>query len=370
MTFVHVSDPYRDETVLQSPPPPAGFTHEDSGLQSIDSIWQSSENFNPFDSQGATFGLEALSAAASGKNYSYPLPPSSLDQHHRSPSSASQQNQQSSSQNLNFILNHATPDDASPPIDPRLHAELTASSPLGSPVQSRHFRASSRQSAPIDNETVSFLLRHYSEGPGHWMDIFDLGRFFAMDVPVKARSCPLLLYSAASLAAKSLGRLSIDNKKIKEAVPYQTPDQWVHKARTYYDSAIHLLREALASETTRERQGSRPLSSGGSFGDDPSLPRTDSNEMMATTANLCVYEFLDGSGAEWAQHLDGAKSLFDIAKDSVMSMPAESPSIYRAPSFGPRPSNKTRQAIFWNIARQDMLEACELSRLKPYDTAY
>lgn len=356
MTFVHVSDPYSDEVTLQSPP--TGFTQEDPALQGIDSIWQSSENYAPFDSQGATFGLEALSAAASGKNYSYPLPPSSLDHHHRSPSSMSQQNHLSSSQNLNFILNHVDTNDGSPPIDPRLHAELTASSPLGTPEQSQHFRRPLRQSAPIDNETVSFLLRHYSEGPGHWMDIFDLGRFFAMDVPVKARSCPLLLYSAASLAAKSLGRLSIDNKKIKEAVPYQTPDQWLHKARTYYDSAIHLLREALASETARERQGSRPLSSGG-YGEDPSLPHTDSNELMATTANLCVYEFLDGSGAEWAQHLDGAKSLFDIAKDSVMSMPAESPSIYRAPSFGPRPSNKTRQAIFWNIARQDMLEACK-----------
>jgi len=188
-----------------------------------------------------------------------------------------------------------------------------------------------------------------------------------MDVPVKANSCPLLLYAAVALSAKALGRLDPKVKKLKDSGPYYSSDQWLHKAATFYDLAIHDLREALENETrpmsSQGRQlSARPMSSGG-FGDDSvfrpvSLPRTDSDELVGTTAILCVYEFLDGSGAEWSRHLDGAKSLFDIAKDGVMSMPTGSPIMQRRQSFSQRPAGNSRRAIFWNITRQDMLEAC------------
>jgi len=78
---------------------------------------------------------------------------------------------------------------------------------------------------------------------------------------------------------------------------------------------------------------------------------------VGTTAILCVYEFLDASGAEWSRHLDGAKSLFDIAKDGVMAMPLDLPESYVSATFRQAASTKTRTAVFWNIVRQDMLDA-------------
>jgi len=369
VTFVHVTDPYNDEGSIQAPSATA-ICQTEPATQQIDAIWQPSDSFAPYDAQTSTYGLEALSAAASGKNYSYPAPPNA--EYHRSPSTSQPPFPSlptSSSQNLNFILNQASPDnESSPPIDPRLHADLLISSPIDGSNLSQRDRRMSRTSPGYDDRDMQFLLRHFSGGPGRWMDLFDLGQFFETVVPVKANSCPLLLYAAAALSAKALGHVDPSKKKMKDAGPTYSGEQWLHKAATLYDRAIHYLREALANETrpasSQGRQSSvRPMSSGG-FGDDsvfrsPSLPSTDSDELVGTTAILCVYEFLDGSGAEWSRHLDGAKSLFDIAKDSVMAIPTGSPTLHRRQSSNQRVTNNSRRAIFWNIVRQDMLEACE-----------
>jgi len=337
----------------------------------------------PYDFQVRTSGLEALSAAASGKNYSYPVPASTTE-YQQSPSQFRPvpHPQASFPQDLSFILNQSSPEDAtSPPIDPRLHTELAATSPFAT---AQHVAREGRlaQSLPpsIDNDVddIPFLLRHFSEGPGHWMDLFDLGRFFEIDVPVKANQCPLLLYSAVALAAKSLGRMDRSAKRFKSPGPSYSSAEWLHKARTYYDTAINLLRQTLEVETrpmssSQGHPSVRPTSSG-SYGENmplqssSSLPRTDSDELVGTTAILCVYEFLDGSGLEWSSHLNGAKSLFDIAKDGVMAMPTESPSSYRRSTFSHRPVSNSRRAIFWNIVRQDMLEACKCLPILPAQT--
>lgn len=88
-----------------------------------------------------------------------------------------------------------------------------------------------------------------------------------------------------------------------------------------------------------------------------------SDELLAATAILCVYEFLDASGSAWSRHLNGTKSLLDIAQVRIMQI--ELPTV--SGSFrllqGLRKPSKARKAIFWNFARQDCLAACKHSPL-------
>jgi hypothetical protein len=85
--------------------------------------------------------------------------------------------------------------------------------------------------------------------------------------------------------------------------------------------------------------------------------KPNSDELLAATAILCVYEFLDASVPEWSRHLNGAKSLLDIAKERMMPLQLPSPG---TPLLSPSSTrmSKARKATFWNIARQDMLAAC------------
>ncbi|KAG9723785.1 hypothetical protein KCU75_g21085, partial [Aureobasidium melanogenum] len=172
------------------------------------------------------------------------------------------------------------------------------------------------------------------------------------------------------LSAKALGRTRITAQQPKGSGSKRTPAEWSHKARYYYDQAITLLRQALENETRQahaSQQSPNPAIAATDammeldadrHPEPPSvLPRTDSDELIATTAILCVFEFLDASGTEWSRHLDGAKTLFDIAKDGTM--PLSSAASGHSPMLGLRPptSTKGRRAVFWNICRQEMLNA-------------
>ena len=83
-----------------------------------------------------------------------------------------------------------------------------------------------------------------------------------------------------------------------------------------------------------------------------------SDEVLAATAILSVYEFLDATGLAWNRHLSGVKSLLDIAEVGIMPLePETSPGGSTLPRKGPERSLRT--ATFWNFARQDYLSACE-----------
>ena len=90
------------------------------------------------------------------------------------------------------------------------------------------------------------------------------------------------------------------------------------------------------------------------------LSSAHSDEVLAATAILSVYEFLDATDPAWNRHLSGVKSLLDIAE--VGMLPLEQQSSPGGTTF-PRPKrpglSKTRKATFWNFARQDYLASCE-----------
>jgi hypothetical protein len=270
-----------------------------------------------------------------------------------------------------------------PPIDPRLNNPYDPSTdymPRASSI------ASSRRSPPrsdgdfmLDKDhEITFLLRYFSEGPGNWMDLFDLGTYFASYVPAKARDNPLLKYAAVACAAKALAgaqgrKPTMGGSAARQARLEMYPDasmiDWKHKAAIYYDTAVSLLLQALKNNANSTPDDSdcelRHHNGSVTYGHDGQAPkrrRTSSNtnsvsntdDLLAASAILCVYEFLDTSIAEWAKHLNGAKSLLVVAQERILpfQMPTQSSSMSSATH---KYISKARRATFWNIARQDML---------------
>lgn len=214
------------------------------------------------------------------------------------------------------------------------------------------------------------------------MDLFDLGSYFSAYVPIKALSNPLIKCAVCAYAAKHLSRVKDPKAVIAKFWTRQAGVEmwntaveldWALEGARWYDKAISLLMEALHQE-----QGDTPSESGvaeccrkesGSANGSRSGPsakssshhgRLSSDELLTATAILSVYEFLDASGAAWARHLNGTKSLLDITEVGLMplEMPGKSgsfPSVRHS-----RTLSRARKAIFWNFARQDALAACRL----------
>jgi hypothetical protein len=97
-----------------------------------------------------------------------------------------------------------------PPIDPQLASPL---SQLPEQIPRSNSMSTSQRNSSCtsymsdrDYETA-YLLRWFSEGPGYWMDLFDLGTYFSSYVPVKAQENLLLKYAALAYSAKALGRV-------------------------------------------------------------------------------------------------------------------------------------------------------------------
>jgi hypothetical protein len=224
---------------------------------------------------------------------------------------------------------------------------------------------------------MAFLLRWFSEGPGYWMDLFDMGRYFSSYVPVKACENPLLRYAAIAYAAKSLARVqgrkpvvggNVNRQARMELYPDAHMVDWSHKAARYYDIAVSLLLQALKTDAISSPNSDSECVDGSIDLEDRNRKRrrtssnttfkSSSDELLAASAILCVYEFLDASVPEWAKHLNGAKSLLVIAQERMMPLQMPTPSSTTATAnlgF----ISKARRATFWNIARQDMLAACK-----------
>lgn len=218
------------------------------------------------------------------------------------------------------------------------------------------------------------------------MDLFDLGTYFASYVPVRAMSNPLLKYAACAYAAKQLGRVKGAKAKMggvcsRQAVMEIWPDKdddFIWHGAKYYEKAIQLLMKELQPNTEGRPSSSTPEVSGQwqavELKGDAQNPRkrrrrlsnsrlsrgVHSDEVLAATAILSIYEFLDATGPAWNRHLSGVKSLLDLAEIGIMPLDHDSSgsdSPYQ--QFKKSRSSKARKATFWNFARQDYLAACE-----------
>ncbi|KLJ10192.1 hypothetical protein EMPG_09894 [Blastomyces silverae] len=409
VTFVDNSDPYTEEidTLLTSE-----TTTSVPSPQALD--WSTNGDYRDLEMiDGQAHGLEALSAAATRE--AYPLhetPSNSLhssmnrdttasDIYSRHPElhssvalipssndtgpsvSVSSLSPATSicspNNNIHFLLNPSAPMpshiDPSSPRSPLGQSEspFAATGPSESRASDVELRVDGEVEAESDHE-IAFLLRHFSEGPGRWMDLFDLGTYFSSYVPVKALTLPVLKYAACAYAAKQL-ELVKGNKAIvggvcrRQAMMEVWPDtekvDWSYHSAKYYDKAIQLLMEALrhdAKSTPLNNLEARGQWQTAELYNDPErfherhrcsnirLLTAHSDDVMAAAVILSVYEFHDAKGPAWNRHPSGVKSLLDIAE--VGLMPASASLIARGPGL-----SKARKATFWNFARQDYLSA-------------
>lgn len=415
LKFITTNNPYEDED---------GSTHPTALVD--DSLAQNGLSFDanrdPSDGEFArqlaqaaypqaeysypTHGLEALSAVASSQDqYNYAPPPAPMASHD-APSaiphaSSPQQSHETLMQTLDSFVHGNQHTITSPPpnIDPRLgdvqpqpqhqpqlqdekpiHVRTSSYTSVRPP--SLQSKGTTGGSPAVRERDVAFLMRDFSEHAGAWMDLFDLGMFFATEVPVLAVDCPLLLYSCTALSAKSLSRIANNNNNSGAQLSSQRHSRlalrpgppldvegWVRKGRENYDLAVSLLRQALAGATMSDPADlpEETTAETASVTQGAPLPSTDSDELVAATAVLCVYEFLDASGPEWSRHLDGAKTLFEVAKDRMVALAREPEPVSLANQIRERIAghdtsldgglSKGRTSIFWNFARQDMLSA-------------
>lgn len=145
--------------------------------------------------------------------------------------------------------------------------------------------------------------------------MYDLGKYFTSDVPIRAFNSPLLRYSAAAIAAKQLGRVN-GNKAIlgsckrqasTEIYPNCQRTNWFYIAAKYYDKAITFLREALV-DVGRPNSRDSP-----SAMLNPSPSQRDrlimqeqrhsaqADDLLASTSILSFYEFMDASSIDWSR---------------------------------------------------------------------
>ncbi|PQE32714.1 Zn(II)2Cys6 transcription factor protein [Rutstroemia sp. NJR-2017a WRK4] len=309
-------------------------------------------------------GLEALSTAAT-TNMQYMRQLSVPIQSPRGINTP-----QHTANNLDFILNPTGSEGplTSPSVDPPVNP-FSNPNPFISDVDS------------VAEHEVAFLLRHFGETTGQWMDLFDLGCYFAHHVPVLAVSNPLLRYSVCAYAAKQLGRVGgrkavvggiVSDQANMELYPNSENVDWMYIGAKYYDKAISLLMEELSHSGSQETPMTpmaderfntpvsirSPQAIQGPGKKRRRLSRPvyhDADETIASAAILCVYEFLDNANVAWSRHLSGTKSLFDLADREGM-MPLRSPSTPGSLAERMKPST-ARRATFWNFARQDFLAA-------------
>jgi hypothetical protein len=421
LTFITTNNPYEDEDGSGNPTTAVDDSLVHNGLSFDTNRDTSDGEFARQLAQAAypqteysypTHGLEALSAVASSQDqYNYAPPPVPMSSHD-TPAiiphvSSPQQSHEALMQTLDSFVHGSqhTITSPSPNIDPRLgdvqpqqqhqqqlhddkpiHVRTSSYTSVRPPSTHLLSKGTTGSSPAIREPDVAFLMRDFSEHAGAWMDLFDLGQFFATEVPLLAVNCPLLLYSCTALAAKSLSRISSTSNTISDAQllpqrhsrlalrpgPPLDAEGWVRKGRENYDLAVSLLRQALAGAIMSDPADLPETTSAetASVTQGAPLPSTDSDELVAATAILCVYEFLDASGAEWSRHLDGAKSLFGVAKDRMVPLARDPEPVSLANQIRERLAghdsslddvtgglSRGRTAIFWNFARQDMLSA-------------
>lgn len=169
------------------------------------------------------------------------------------------------------------------------------------------------------------------------MDLFDTTSYFSSKIPVIATSKNLLKSAVCALSAKHLRHVcrvmslaGADPGSVPRYIglPFSTEELWRYHSARYYDQALGHLKVAVSSESYSHN-----------------LPGKE--EMLAAVAILCAFELMDAPGSAWRAHLS-ALPLFD---DRANSAPGHSSIII--------PQTAVKGPIFWSLARQDLLCACE-----------
>ncbi|KXS94643.1 hypothetical protein AC578_2244 [Pseudocercospora eumusae] len=198
---------------------------------------------------------------------------------------------------------------------------------------------------------MAYLIRHFTESIGPWMDLFDRDKHFTHLVPLKALRDALLRNAIAAVAAKQLGRTKgtkpftyqQSQKPSAMEVLEDSNVDWFYKAANYYDKAIAFSRQYLQAVSGGLSNPPSP---------DPQMAASmaNSDDLIVAVSIFSLYESLDNLDTGWLQHLAGLKSLLKAMSPSQQMENQVSPSL----TVG-------RLASFWNFARADY-QAAYLNR--------
>ncbi|OQE21077.1 hypothetical protein PENSTE_c012G00225 [Penicillium steckii] len=231
-------------------------------------------------------------------------------------------------------------------------------------------------------DELSFLLRHYTDVIGPWLDLSDSDQFFSVHVPLRALDNMPLKLTMAAIAAKHFGQMKEMNHapqgisgQLFSSGKFGTFSQidWVLKCSNYYALAV----SGIAQETSTGvpmsefALSSFPVEAVSSWvrlnlldaklkptsksREDKALVRK-TEELLAMIVLLKLYELIGIEGHKWPGHLTGIRPLFDL----MVEVYKESESPF---SHGIR-------ASFWNFVRQDFYGSYftrSASHLDPYN---
>ncbi|TKA70243.1 hypothetical protein B0A55_06886 [Friedmanniomyces simplex] len=142
---------------------------------------------------------------------------------------------------------------------------------------------------------MAYLIRHFTEFLGPWMDLFDKDKHFSQSVPLKALRDALLRNAIAAVAAKQLGRVrgqkpfcgnQCQRPSRMEVLDDLVEVDWFYKAANYYDKAIAFSRVYLEALS-------------GSLSHPMSVNKSD--DLLVAVSIFSLYESLDNREMGWLQ---------------------------------------------------------------------
>ncbi|KAI5365015.1 Putative zn(2)-C6 fungal-type DNA-binding domain, fungal transcription factor [Septoria linicola] len=309
-------DPTTEAMLLADPPVQIPLTNDDAML---DTLWKS-DNFDPefFDLQP-----DAYYSAAGNTCGFLPNIPEIVDEVDQS----------------DILLSNSA---SGTPLSTGIFSGSFSDSNLWAPES--QLNTSALITSERDHE-MAYLIRHFTESIGPWMDLFDRDKHFTHLVPLKALRDALLRNAIAAVAAKQLGR--VKGRKPFTGRQFQKPSamevlddstsqiDWFYKAANYYDKAIAFSRQYLQAV-------SGELSNPPSPNTQLAVSMANSDDLLVAVSIFSLYESLDNLETGWLQHLAGLKSLLGAISPSQQIQNQVRPSL----TIG-------RLASFWNFARAD-----------------
>ncbi|CEL04047.1 hypothetical protein ASPCAL05180 [Aspergillus calidoustus] len=219
-----------------------------------------------------------------------------------------------------------------------------------------------------DRCEIAFFLRHFSEGPGQWMDVCGDRSYFSQQVIQLSHWSPLIRYAACALGAKQLGQTRHPEAQIRHTntqtlmlkALIDTKVGFTWYGAKYYEKAIQLLAQQISqsgnpscSLSPNYIYGTGLTPQSGEF----DLPR-DHDEAAApfqilAACILCQYEDVNATLRAWSGHIDGIHRLLRPHLPDLVA--------FRVAKRIPQPE-RAFNAVFWFYVVNDMLNAFILKR--------
>ncbi|KAL2785528.1 hypothetical protein BJX66DRAFT_59531 [Aspergillus keveii] len=219
-----------------------------------------------------------------------------------------------------------------------------------------------------DRCEIAFFLRHFSEGPGQWMDVCGDRSYFSQQVIQLSHWSPLIRYAACALGAKQLGQTRHPEAQIRQTntqtlmlkALIDTKLGFTWYGAKYYEKAIQLLAQQISHNETL----SCSLSPNHIYGTgltpqtgELDVPR-DHDEAAApfqilAACILCQYEDVNATLRAWSGHIDGIHRLLRPHLPDLIS--------FRLAKRIPQPE-RAINAVFWFYVVNDMLNAFVMKR--------